>query len=127
MKVLIRIALACGVVAGVAALAGVNHASARAQLACGANYVGTAKYTKYCGPAKAKLTVGGKTYNAKSKYAYVRLDSQKNSPGASKHAGYTWQLPNGKTGYGSNGKVTLTSGLKSGSFSGKGITGTFHC
>jgi hypothetical protein len=143
MKGLFRIACVLGVVAAVAALAGVNHASARVACNPGTTYSGVATYTQYCGPAKASVTVNGKkakfangscskvhngpfkfsvhvgksTYGVpKPKYNYFQLDAQSDQPGTSKNGGVTYQLSNGKKGQYANAKVTLNGGLKSGYF-----------
>jgi hypothetical protein len=122
----------------VAALVASGHASAR-QL-CTPSSTGTSR--SFCGPAKATLKVGGKTYKFKSgscailagnftlnlgkesfagkpKSLYFGLVVYGKKPGKYTHTIVSWQFP-GKLGSNKSSTVRLAKkGVKSGTFTGK--------
>ncbi|HLX33092.1 MAG TPA: hypothetical protein VKR79_10055 [Gaiellaceae bacterium] len=134
-----------------AALAAATHASARQ--ACTAGSTGTSR--TFCGPAKATLKDGGKTYTFKGgscsttsstwtinigtitlsgtpKHTYFGITVFGKKAGKYTTGTISWQMP-GKRGSLYKSTVTLASGLKKGTFSGTNIigggtgSGSFSC
>jgi hypothetical protein len=142
-------------VAGLAAAAfGAGSAQSAASCTAGVIKVGSAPARVFCGPATAKVKIGGTTVayrqgmcsrssagftinigtvvlgNAKKKPEYFGT-TVKATPGA--HANGAVAVVHANKSYAVLGTVTLKAGLKSGTFSGKSfgsptkISGSFHC
>ena len=145
------VALLTGIGLVGSALAGTRSTSCTA----GVRTVGGAKVRTFCGPAKATAKTAGKTFSfsggqcevsqgfftvnigsitlppAKAKFAYLGIDVKPPRAGVHRNQIVSWQVP-GK-GYSILGAtVTVSAGLKSGTFSGRVIgggaaTGSFSC
>jgi hypothetical protein len=150
-----RLALILAVAAGVLALSA--QASARESCTAGATTRAGVTYRTFCGPARATLHFGGKTYrfvggscdNSPSTFA-INLGTITLPPGKPKHRYFGmavvatrdgtypnqavgWQFPNGAHNALFHVTVRLQGGRKRGTFSGTTLAdrkpgrGTFSC
>lgn len=150
-----RIALALAAV--LAALVVTAQAPARADCTAGVHSSGGVNYRTFCGPARATLHLGAKTYvfsggscdstsdtftinigtitlpPGTPKYRYFGITVFTGRDGTYRNEGVAWQFPNGQRGALIRATIRLTNGRKKGSFSGKALTGgltgsgTFSC
>ena len=145
-----------GVAVAALAAAALGTSSAQSAAACtaGVTKVGGAPARTFCGPATAKVKIGGTSVGYKqgvcsrSSFGFtinigtVVLGNAKKKPDyfgitvdakAGTHTNSAVAVVHGNKSYAVLGTVTLKAGLKSGTFSGKvfgspaKITGSFHC
>ena len=140
-----------------AALAVTAQAGARETCTAGVRTAGGVTYRTFCGPAKATLRFGGKTYlftggscdsttstftinlgtitlpPGKPKYRYFGITVFTGKDGTFTNQAVGWQFPNGKHNALFHAKIKLTGGRKHGIFSGTTLadqkpgSGTFSC
>ena len=143
--------VAIGCTAAVLAAAGAQAVASAGTTGCtaGVNAAGGATVRTFCGPARAAVKIGGKTLHftngecekvsgsysvnigsitlpaAKPKYMYFGFTTTKKQGGTYKiygDVGLGWQTPGKNYGLGT-GSVTISSSMKSGTFSGTTILG----
>jgi hypothetical protein len=149
------IALATAAVLAALALAGPT--AARPACTPGTQSSGGVNYRTFCGPAKATLHIGGKTYTftggscdntssaftinigtitlppGKPKYRYFGITVFTGHDGTFQNQAVSWQFPNGAHNSLFHAKIVLQGGRKKGTFSGKTLadqkpgSGTFSC
>jgi hypothetical protein len=144
-------------VAILATLAWTAASSARAECTAGVRTSGGVSYRTFCGPARATLHLGGKTYRysggecertgtsfainlgtitlppGKPKYRYFGIAVFTGKDGTYKEQAVALQFPGGKHTSLFHAKIVLKGGRTQGTFAGKTLSGgipgsgTFHC
>jgi hypothetical protein len=150
----VRFPLVVTVAALLAVLAG-TQASARPSCTPSVRTRGGVTYRTFCGPARAVVHLGGRTYvftggscdkgaftinigtitlpPRRPRYRYFGITVFTNRDGTFADQAVTWQLPNGRRNSLFHATVVLAGGRSRGTFSGSTLvgnvkgSGSFHC